>query len=89
MKSSTTDYTKANTYLQLLKEEWRSTCKALRDAQVKKDELNYYVYFLVKNKEKTNIPNAQIAEMLGLTRERVGQIYKQVTLKLKKNGGVK
>lgn len=89
MKSSTYDYTKANTYLQLLREEWQSTCQELRNAQVKKDEMNYYVYFLVKNKEKTNIPNAQIAEMLGLTRERVGQIYKQVTLKLKKERGDK
>lgn len=89
MSTDKTDYTIANTYLQLLRERYQSTCQKLRDAQIEKDEMNGYIYFLVENKKLTGISNAQIAEMVGLTRERIGQIHAQVSLKLQKRGGDK
>ena len=87
MTSDITDYTTANTYLQLLKKEWRSTSDLLKSAQVKKNKLNYAVYFLYKNKDLINKSTEDIAEITGLTRQRVDQIYRQVNKQLQKEGG--
>jgi len=87
MKFDRSDYTKVDTYLQLLRNEWFATRKALSDAQIKKDKLNYYIYFLVEHKDLTHKTDTEIGEMLGLTRSRINFIHKQIKRNLNRKGG--